>query len=350
MHDRLLSALQSLTEVRLVASLKDSRLGFPERQDLRVFIPDIHLISEARRRAGGFKFGTNHEALLTEVFATLKELKIRAASSETVAVYLLGDFLDLWRETPRLNERRDAAAAIRDDHEDLVTAVFDPALRTRFLLGNHDFDLYRWSDYVGWDRRYFLPDPTRQSIRAILMHGDALDWVEKLPGPLKQIMVYLFAPETSANSHDLGEMGRLVTKSHGTRNYRNYLRARTPRDLGELPLLASGTPVSARHNVVTPESGPKGRLKHLTAAWKTTAEANRKYQMNLRVMFIGHTHFARLAVRETDAGAFFALVDCGAWIEKATWLQEGRRITAPSAQLAALSNNEVRIYQLGEVG
>ena len=349
MHDRLLSALQSLTEVRLIASLKDDRLGFPERKDLRVFVPDIHLISETRRRAGGFRFGTNHEALLTDVFGTLKQLKIAAAGSEVVAVYLLGDFLDLWRETPKLNERLDAAAAIRDDHEDLVAAVLDPALRTRFLLGNHDFDLSRWPDYVGWDRRYFLPDRTLQSPSAILLHGDALDWVEKLPDPLQQIMVYLFAPHLSPNSHELGEMGRLVSKSHGTRNYRNYLQVRTPRDLGEVPLLASGTPVSARHNVVTPASGPKGRLKHLTTAWKKTAEANRKYQMNLRVMFIGHTHFARIAVRETDAGEFFALVDCGAWIEKATWVQEGRRITAPSAQLAALSNNEVRLYQLGEV-
>ena len=140
MHDRLLSALQALTEVRLVAALRDDRLGFPDRKDLRVFIPDLHLISETRHREGGYRYGTNHEQLLTEVLGVLTMLKARATGTETVVVYLLGDFLDLWRERPRLNERLDAAAAIRDDHEDLVAALLDPALRARFLLGNHDFD------------------------------------------------------------------------------------------------------------------------------------------------------------------------------------------------------------------
>lgn len=348
MHDRLLSALSSLTEIRLVAALRDERLGFPDSQDLRVFVPDLHLISARRQRKGGFKFGTNHEALLTDVFAALKTLKAGAAATETVVVYLMGDFLDLWREEPVLKKRNDAAAAIRDDHEDLVAAVLDPGLRARFLLGNHDFDLYRWSDYVGWDRRYFLPDRTLQAPSALLMHGDALDWIEGLPDSVQQLMVYFFAPHLSPNSHELGEIGKLVARSHGRRNYRNYIQARAPLDLGALPALVPGTQVPARHNVVTPGSGPKERLKHLASAWKETAKANKKYEMKLRVMFIGHTHFARIAVRETDAGEFFTLVDCGAWIENCSWIEEGRSITAPSAQIAAMCHNEVRIYQLGE--
>jgi len=348
MHDRLLSALASLTEVRLVAALRDDRLGFPDPKDLRVFIPDIHLITARRHRTGGFKFGTNREELLVEVFTTLKRLKRDAAATETVVTYLMGDFLDLWRETPVLKQRLDAAAAIRDDHEDLVVAALDPTLRTRFLLGNHDFDLYRWPDYVGWDRRYFLPDRTLQAPSTIVMHGDALDWIENLPDPLQQIMVYLFAPHLSPNSHDLGEMGRLVARSHARRNYRTYLQAPTPSALGLAPLLTPATPVPARHNIATPTSGPKGRLQHLSSAWKQTARANQEYQMNLRVMFIGHTHAARIAVRETDAGEFFALVDCGAWIERCSWTGDGQAFTAPSAQIAAMSHNEIRIYQLGE--
>ena len=348
MHDRLLSALESLTEVRLVAALRDDRLGFPDPKDLRVFIPDIHLITARRQQAGSFKFGTNREDLLVEVFTTLRRLKRDAAATETVVTYLMGDFLDLWRETPALDQRLDAAAAIRDDHEDLVAAVLDPALRTRFLLGNHDFDLYRWPDYVGWDRRYFLPDRTLEAPSAIVMHGDALDWIEKLPKAPRQILVYLFAPHLSPNSHDLGEMGRLVARSHGSRNYRNYLQAPTPSALGLAPRLAPGTPVPDRHNVATSTAGPKPRLTHLSTAWKATARANDEYQMSLRVMLIGHTHAARIAVRETDAGEFFALVDCGAWIEHCSWTEAGQAFTAPSAQLAAMSHNEVRIYQLGE--
>jgi hypothetical protein len=46
MHDRLLDALMSIANVRLVSSLRDERLGFPDPKDLRVFIPDLHLITE----------------------------------------------------------------------------------------------------------------------------------------------------------------------------------------------------------------------------------------------------------------------------------------------------------------
>jgi UDP-2,3-diacylglucosamine pyrophosphatase LpxH len=349
MHDRLLSALQSLTEVRLVAALRDERLGFTDPKDLRVFVPDIHLISEKRRREGGFKFGTNHEELLTDVFDALRKLKTGAAGTETVAVYVMGDLLDLWRETPVLDERLDAAAVIRDDHEDLVAAILDPALRARFLLGNHDFDLHRWSDYVGWDRRYFLPDRTLQAPSSILLHGDVLSWVESFPDAVQQILVFLFAPHRSAQSHDLAEMERLVRRSHGKRNYRNFIQAASPQDLGEL-ILPGDDAVPARYNVAVQGSAPQDRLKHLATAWRKTQQANREFEMNLRVMFIGHTHFSRIAVRETDTGEFFALVDCGAWIENCTWIEDAQQITAPSAQIAALSNNEVRIYQLGEPG
>lgn len=348
MHDRLLAALQDFAQVRLVAALRDERLGFPHAKDLRVFVPDIHLISARRQKTGGFKFSNNLEGLLTQVLVGLKTLKLGAAAGETVAVYLMGDFLDLWREEPALNKRVDAAARIRDDHEDLVLAALDPELRARFLLGNHDFDLYRWPDYVGWDRRYYLPDRTLLAPSVMVMHGDVFDWIEKLPDPLQQIMVYLFAPHLSPNSHDLADMGRLVAKMHGSRNYRNYLQAPGPLALGDVPLLDGGASVPAWHNVVTPQSGPKARLKHLAAAAKETARANKKFGMNLRVLFIGHTHYARIAVRDHGPGDFFALVDCGAWIEQCSWVEDGWPVEAPSAQIAALSNNEVRLYQLAE--
>jgi UDP-2,3-diacylglucosamine pyrophosphatase LpxH len=349
MHHHLLSALQELTDVRLVAALRDERLGFPDPTDLRVFIPDIHLITEKRRKAGGFKYATNHTALLTDVFDALRTLKKNAAETETVALYVLGDFLDLWRQTPVLDERLDAAAAIRDDHEDLVAAALDLRLKTRFLLGNHDSDLFRWPDYVGWERRYYLPDSTLQAPSTILLHGDAFDWVESnLPDPLQQIMVYLFAPHRSANSHDLGEMQRLIKKSHGKKQYKAALHAPEPVQLGTLARLEEIDEVPARWNVQPNDGTDNPRLKFLTPAWEKTQEANRAFQMNLRVMFIGHTHHARIALRETDAGEFFALVDCGAWIEQCAWVEDGGRLqSAPSAQIAALSGNEVRIYQLG---
>jgi hypothetical protein len=75
MHDRFLAALQTTADVSLVAALSDPRLGFPDHKDLRVFIPDLHLISQARQQAGHFRFGTNNESLLVRVLGALKDLK-----------------------------------------------------------------------------------------------------------------------------------------------------------------------------------------------------------------------------------------------------------------------------------
>jgi len=347
MHDRLLEALQELTEVRLVAALRDERIGFPAQNDLRVFIPDTHLITEKRRKQGGFKYSTNDTGLLTDVIGALRQLKIGAAPAETVAVYFIGDLLDLWRETPVLDQRLDAAAAIRDDHEDLMAAVLDPRLKARFLLGNHDFDLYRWAEYVGWERRYFLPDTTLQAPSTIVLHGDVFDWVENLPDPLQQIMVYLFAPHLSANSHDLGLMQRLIRKSHGKKSYKNSLQAPQPMLLGTPRLLGANEVIPARWNVHSDTVKKDPFLKFLASSRQKTMEANQQYQMKLRVCFIGHTHFARIALHEGQGDDFFALVDCGAWIEDCAWDEAGQRKKAPSAQLAALCGNEVRIYQLG---
>src|SRR5713101_7210356 len=135
MHDRLLATLESVARVKLVSSLRDDRLGFANANDLRIFIPDLHLISERRRVRGGFKYATNHTDLLTSVVNALNHLKTTAAAGEIVEVYQLGDFLILWREADGADDQVDVASTIKDDHEDLVSALMDRTLRTRFLLG-----------------------------------------------------------------------------------------------------------------------------------------------------------------------------------------------------------------------
>lgn len=65
-------------------------------------------------------------------------------------------------------------------------------------------------------------------------------------------------------------------------------------------------------------------------------------------MVIGHIHHARILVderTENDGGSktgFFALVDCGAWMEEGELDGEIVR----NAQIGALYDNDVRIYQL----
>ena len=65
-------------------------------------------------------------------------------------------------------------------------------------------------------------------------------------------------------------------------------------------------------------------------------------------MVIGHTHHARIVVderSEKDGGSkrgFFALVDCGAWLEEGNLAGK----IVHNAQIGVLYDNDVRIYQL----
>jgi len=344
MHDRLLDALLSVAKVRLVAALRDDRLGFPNDKDLRIFIPDIHLISEKRRREGNFIYASNYTDLLTTVARKLADLKAQAAANETIAVYQLGDFLDMWREASGADDQLDVAARIKDDHEELVLALLDDNLNAQFLLGNHDFDLYRWPDYTAWNRRYYLPDTSNAPPSVILLHGDIFDWVELLPDKIQDVFVFLFAPRVQPNEHNLGKMRDLVVQSHGSRSYRSYIQNSEPATLGAVQTGEPDT-IPGRWNIQTAGSSPAQNLKFLESAYKCCAKANVDYDMDLRVAVIGHTHHARIATRETDAGGLFTLIDCGAWIENC--IADGDANPMPNAQVAALCANEARIYQLG---
>jgi UDP-2,3-diacylglucosamine pyrophosphatase LpxH len=343
MHDRLLNSLLSVANVRLVAALRDDRLGFPNDKDLRIFIPDIHLISEKRRKEGKFLYATNFTDLLTSVAGELINLKAGALEDETIAVYQLGDFLDLWREASGADDQLDVAARIKDDHQDLVLALLDDNLNARFLLGNHDFDLYRWPDYTAWERRYYLPDTAQAPPSVILLHGDIFDWVESLPDKIQDVFVFLFAPRVRPTEYALGQMRKLVRQSHGGRSYRNYIQNSQPATVGAVQ---TGVPdiIPARWNVQTAGSAPEQNLLFLESAYKCCVKANTDYDMDLRVAVIGHTHHARIAVRETVDGGLFTLIDCGAWIENC--IADGDTSPTPNAQISALSANEARIYQL----
>jgi hypothetical protein len=77
-HERLLAPLLAIADVRLVAALRDERLGFPATKDLRIFLPDVHPISDTRREEGGYVYTTNHPDPLTELAVALTRLRTRA--------------------------------------------------------------------------------------------------------------------------------------------------------------------------------------------------------------------------------------------------------------------------------
>jgi hypothetical protein len=90
-------------------------------------------------------------------------------------------------------------------------------------------------------------------------------------------------------------------------------------------------------------AAPEEMLRYLNEARQKCTEANSKFGSTLNVAVIGHTHHARIAVHD-KGDEFFALMDCGAWIENCNTADD--LTPQPNAQIAALSGNEARIYQL----
>jgi hypothetical protein len=88
-------------------------------------------------------------------------------------------------------------------------------------------------------------------------------------------------------------------------------------------------------------------LLYLDAARQKCGEANGQSDGALKMAVIGHTHQARIAVHDTG-DEFFALMDCGAWIENCCTADDAT--PRPNAQIAALGANEARIYQLAPLG
>jgi UDP-2,3-diacylglucosamine pyrophosphatase LpxH len=336
MHDDVLAALGALASVQLVAALRDERLGFSASDQLFVFVPDLHLISHRRLVTGQFKYATNETDLLRRVALTLTELRGTLRPKDLI-VCQVGDFLDLWREAPS-NDHPDAVAAIiRKDHDALVGALMSDELGTQFILGNHDFDLYKCPAYRAADRRLYFSNTEREPAAGILLHGDYFDWVERLPDQLQDLAVYLFAPGNPEPSRYLGQMRELVVESHLGRDYTPFIQARFPAPIGTLGP-SDAIPTSFN---VQGTGAPKENLLFLESAAAECRRANKDYAGNvdLRLAVIGHTHHARIAVMDNP---FFVLVDCGAWIEKCT---DGKN-TWPNAQIAVLGQNEARIYQL----
>jgi UDP-2,3-diacylglucosamine pyrophosphatase LpxH len=332
LHDAVLSALGSVADVRLVASLRDPRLGFNSTTDLHVFIPDLHLVSnEVRPR---YKYGTNEIGMLTAALAALGELRsVERAGARRIGIFQMGDFLDIWREAPFLTPGFDAAARITDSHPALMAEFGSGRLGARFLLGNHDFELYRHERFSRMSKRRFFLAPAGASAAGLALHGDIFDWQEQFPDAFQSLVVFYISPLREPEERHLEEMLALVHTENRELNLTEGI-AGTAR-LGAVAALQP-------HQVNVPERFNLTGHKFLGPAKDLCQRLNRDLQFNMHYAVIGHTHHARIAVDESSNG-FFALIDTGAWIESCE-LPDGSRL--PNAQLTAISDNEVRIYQL----
>ena len=320
--------------MQLVARLQDDRLNFPQTDELHVFIPDLHLITAARRVEAGYTYGTNYPELLEAVVKSLRALKLASAPAGEVVVYQIGDLFDLWRQVDGLDPNANAASAIQNDHASLLVALRDPDLNAQFLLGNHDYDLYRFPNFDAWQRSYVLAPSV------MLLHGDVFDWVEKLPDELQNLVLFLFT-SNPAGTADLEKLRPLNNRQRAGKNFHDFIQNRVPAPTGKWREAADDDGLS--WNVQVDGTAPKEMLLYLDEARQKCDAANRQFGSALNVAVIGHTHHARIAVHDA-ADEFFALMDCGAWIENCNTADDPT--PRPNAQIAALGANEARIYQL----
>jgi UDP-2,3-diacylglucosamine pyrophosphatase LpxH len=338
LHDRLLAALldaPNVSDVLLVARLDDPRIGHPDVQDMRVFVPDLHLLT--RRDEARYAYGFNCKPQLIGVLKGLKAFRRGLAGGESLAVYQLGDYLDLWRQGTN------DATPILEEHFDIHGHLYGSpsALNAWFLLGNHDVELPSSGGYQVWNRRYYFPirDP-----RVLVTHGDVFDWKERFPDAFNRLYVYMFGPMYDSTAYDLETLQRTVKAAHGRKQYRQYIQAEY-HDLADSVSVAAGLPGGLAWNVGR-VTDPDDRSAHefLPAAYRSTQDIQADFGLGLTMVVIGHTHHARIAVYEGAGGEFFALMDCGAWIER--YRTPADPEPRPNAQIGVMAGNDCRIYQI----
>jgi UDP-2,3-diacylglucosamine pyrophosphatase LpxH len=341
MHERLCEALLGVAQangarLRLVACHTNPQLGMADGKTLHVFLPDMHLLSQTRRAL--YSYGTNHEDMLASVLQALLTLKAQAADDENVVVFHIGDYLDLWRESLEPGDP-DVARRIKQDHARLAGLLEDRRLNAHFLLGNHDFDLYRLAAYNNWERRFFIPD---EAPGVLILHGDYFDPVEReLPEELRDIGVYLFGRSHQAGAAILAGMARRAHQYNASKDFANGIQRQEAAPLGAT---RPGESANGDFNVQQAGDTVDGGLLFLDQACDECLRANQAGGTALRTVVIGHTHHARIATKTMPDGTPFTLIDCGAWIENCK--DANGDDAFPNAQITALSGNQARIYQL----
>ena len=312
LHVKLLKALQAVaSHVDVLDERYEATLQCEQSNILRVFVPDVHLVSRhGRTRLVPAPANTQ---LLTDVFRSLLQLKGElAALNAEMHVFQLGDFFDLWRESaqPDLS----SVDRICQENVDLLQAVTDDRLATTFVYGNHDVGVFERTEswFLRWRRHQHLPRSDGKRF-GLILHGDIFDLVERVPDAIQQWAVYY------------GKTGHELTQ------YLAQYAAVAQKDIR--------TTFGVRSMGVAAHRYLRG-----AARLRRDLLAQHADLTDLRLIVIGHTHAAQISVHANrDRDRRFVLMDCGAWIgsyEDAS----GRRY--PNAQIGAMAGNLLRVYQL----
>ncbi len=350
-HDVFLRYLNKIADVYLVSKLKTEKLNFASR-DVRVFIPDIHMLDRDREKKYSYHF--NCYDLLVRLARQLREFKQLCVASNTACeVYQLGDFFDIWREIPdylahkKMDEELPTyIEKLEEDRYAIYKEMRHPDLNVQFILGNHDFDIHYIENYLNDELSYYLPGLEDNCPVAVTLHGDLFDIKERMiPETFKHFAVYYFGPYVKGHTIDIGQLREARIATHKGKDYQNFIQEAPQIHLENMKQVASNSMIPEDNfNVmevgVTKDSND---LRFATQSREFIQMINEETGWDLRFVVIGHTHHARIVIDETG-GDFSALIDCGAWIQRCEG--EGYKGSMPSAQIGIIYNNEARIYQL----
>ena len=323
--------------LRLVARYDDAGMGLPPGR-ARLFIPDIHLLSVKAAKEfpkTGFKRTVDFKRFL-KALAAFKD-----GSAGDLQVFQIGDIFDLWRMRGSGGAKRKVEDVSADHADILELLLFGPpdGCRASLLAGNHDYDIHNLAEWNS-PRFLFLNDSPSGTSDALLIHGDAFDWVENFfPDALQAAGVRL-AKQASSGQHQLDHEDLIgVLALNDTLPKKDNPIGAVQANLGD----GGGGGVGKRFNVV-PWSKNVGAVGKYFAAAASMAFELLKRGRDVRLVICGHSHDARIVVGDRGDGVEMALMDCGAWLGECRFGVAAP--LRPSAQVGVLVGNDARVYQL----
>jgi hypothetical protein len=329
----------SFINLRLVARLVDDRLANPATNVVQLFIPDSHLVSNAWQPHYSYHFNEapSFYRMLFRLRDAGSELRSNGCALRAIQ---LGDLFDLWRDG-----NTTAPDNIIADNVHLTEMLYSypDGLLARLVVGNHDLGM---AGTANWSFRYLLPNDAAGDF-CLALHGDWFDPIlhNILPQWLQSFCVMLGGPIPQPETHAIAAMRQaMVVESNQAGQFKDRIQLATSASIGT-PMDAAA-PLPKEYNV-TRANDPNVH-PFLAAAVQTvrsvrTAAGGHPAWPTIRLVAIGHTHFARLSLDDSAPGDPIVLLDCGAWIEK---YDDGTGIARPNCQIGIVAGNDVRIYQL----
>jgi len=345
-HGQILGALQEAfpqqegaqPSIRLVGRCLEPALALQTRT-ASVFVPDLHLLSHADEAFyARYHFTAGQDEDLQKALSALARL--RDADPWSLTVYQLGDLFDFWRS----RGGRDAKSEVDEiaaSHPEIVDLLRD-RLEAHVLAGNHDYVCHLLSEWRA--ARFFLVRGPSGGGDTLVLHGDELDWAEKLAPDAFQAWAVQQARGVVAPTQSFDAVDRDAAAAVN----RSVAAGDAPIGPGLAVYEDPGVVGDVRDDLsflfdLASVSIEDGKTRFFRQAERLATELE-KLGHDVRCVVMGHTHGARIVRGRRQDGRELVLVDCGAWFGSSRF---GAQPKIASAQLGVIVGNDLRIYQVG---